>query len=71
MLFRDELQLGHGKASYFRDLELVLLGDASKDVRAKHPEHDLSVEQQVAGLIDLATDPNILGRFWIGWEPWM
>lgn len=26
---------------------------------------------QVDILIELATDPNILGRTWIGWQPWM
>ena len=28
----------------------------------------LSVNDQVGVLIDLATDPNILGRTWVGWE---
>lgn len=68
---RSELRLGHAKAPYLRDLEVVLMGEATRNARASCPEYQLSVEQQVACLIDLATDPNILGRFWIGWEPWM
>ena len=40
-------------------------------VRAHMPAHGLSVEQQVAALIDQAKDPNILGRTWAGWEPWV
>lgn len=31
----------------------------------------LSVEQQVACLLDQATDPNVLGRTWWGWKPWL
>ena len=34
-------------------------------------ERCTSVEEQVACLVDHATDPNILGRTWAGWEPWV
>jgi hypothetical protein len=30
-----------------------------------------SVAEQVAFLLEQATDPNILGRTWGGWEPWV
>ena len=30
-----------------------------------------NVEEQVDCLIDHATDPNILGRTYVGWEPWV
>lgn len=30
-----------------------------------------SVEEQVACLIDQATDENLLGRAWVGWEPFL
>ena len=30
-----------------------------------------SVEEQVACLIDQATDENLLGRAWVGWEPYL
>ena len=35
--------------------------------------HDpiLSVDQQIKCLIEIATDPNILGRTFKGWSPWM
>ena len=26
---------------------------------------------QVDCLVEQATDPNILGRTWIGWSPWL
>ena len=31
----------------------------------------LTVEQQVDLLVEQATDPNILGRTYIGWAPWL
>ena len=31
----------------------------------------LSVDEQVRCLLDQATDPNILGRSWQGWKPWL
>lgn len=68
--FRDELKLGHSRNPAFKSFEKVVLGDAD-NVRAKLPETSLTVEQQVSALIDQATDSNILGRVWIGWEPWM
>ena len=67
----DELQLGHGKRSHFRFYEKLLIGDRQDSIRATLPECGLTVDQQVTCLVDLATDPNILGRFWAGWEPWM
>ena len=68
--FRDELYLGHGKKDVFKSFEKVVLGHEDSK-RAMLPNTGLSVEQQVAALIDQATDPNILGRTWVGWEPWM
>lgn len=49
----------------------VARGQESHNIRARHKEKDLSVEEQVECLIDQATDPNILGRVWVGWEPWI
>lgn len=68
--FRDELKLGHGKKPAFKDFELVALG-MKDNVRAQLPPTGLTVEQQVSALIDQVTDPNILGRTWIGWEAWV
>jgi len=36
----------------------------------KHIKY-MSVEDQVDVLIELARDPNILGRTWIGWSPYI
>ncbi|ELT90265.1 hypothetical protein CAPTEDRAFT_124053, partial [Capitella teleta] len=49
----------------------VLMGDKQADIRARLPADGLSSEEQVAALLNLATDPNILGRTFAGWEPWV
>uniref|UniRef100_A0A8C5V850 DNA-dependent protein kinase catalytic subunit n=1 Tax=Microcebus murinus TaxID=30608 RepID=A0A8C5V850_MICMU len=67
----DELLLGHEKAPAFRDYTAVARGSKDHNIRAREPESGLSEETQVRCLIDQATDANILGRTWEGWEPWM
>ncbi|BFZ03143.1 hypothetical protein BsWGS_06182 [Bradybaena similaris] len=69
-IMKEELRLGHEKNQAFDSRVCVLVGDKNS-IRAKLPDKSLAVEQQVAALIDLATDPNILGRMWAGWEPWV
>ncbi|XP_078611933.1 DNA-dependent protein kinase catalytic subunit-like isoform X3 [Branchiostoma floridae x Branchiostoma japonicum] len=68
---KAELQLGHKSLPWFKSFCLVAAGDGGKDVRAQKPAEGLSVEDQVACLIDQATDPNILGRTWQGWQSFM
>lgn len=34
-------------------------------------ERFLEVEDQVDVLIEQASDPNLLGRMWIGWSPFI
>ncbi|XP_062935178.1 DNA-dependent protein kinase catalytic subunit [Cynocephalus volans] len=67
----DELLLGHEKSPAFGDYLAVARGNKDHNVRAQEPESGLSEETQAKCLIDQATDPNILGRTWEGWEPWM
>ncbi|KAF6100707.1 protein kinase, DNA-activated, catalytic subunit [Phyllostomus discolor] len=67
----EELLLGHEKAPAFDDFVAVARGSKDHNIRAQEPESGLSEEVQVKCLIDQATDPNILGRTWAGWEPWM
>lgn len=67
----DELLLGHEKVPAFDDYVAVARGNKDHNIRAQEPESGLSEEAQVKCLIDQATDPNILGRTWEGWEPWM
>ena len=42
-------------------------GAASVEVQP----HCLSAEEQAAILVDMARDPNLLGRAWVGWRPWL
>jgi len=70
-VMRDDLALGHKANSWYRQMEAVCLGDKDVNIRAREPESGLSVECQVACLMDHAMDPNIMGRTYAGWEPWM
>ncbi|XP_022110994.1 DNA-dependent protein kinase catalytic subunit-like [Acanthaster planci] len=66
-----ELALGHSRNPAFSAIKEVVKGDRSQNIRASSPKSGLSVETQVECLIDQATDPNILGRVYAGWEAWM
>lgn len=67
----DELRLGHEASPAFRSYIAVARGNKDYNIRAQEPESALSEETQVKCLVDQATDPNVLGRAWEGWEPWM
>ncbi|TSL34570.1 DNA-dependent protein kinase catalytic subunit [Bagarius yarrelli] len=67
----EELWLGFEKDSAFKGMQAVVRGTEEHNIRARLKEKELSVEEQVDCLIDQATDPNILGRTFAGWEPWM
>ncbi|XP_013928118.1 PREDICTED: DNA-dependent protein kinase catalytic subunit [Thamnophis sirtalis] len=67
----DELRLGHEKSEAFKEYMSVAQGSKQSNIRAREPQDGLAEEIQVKCLIDQATDPNILGRTWEGWEPWM
>lgn len=66
----EELKLGFEKDAAFPGMQAVALGSEEHNVRAKLPAEGLSVEKQVDCLLDQAMDPNVLGRVWVGWEPW-
>ncbi|XP_047423865.1 DNA-dependent protein kinase catalytic subunit isoform X2 [Mugil cephalus] len=67
----EELKLGFEKDFAFPGMQSVALGTEEHNVRAQLPAAGLSVEKQVDCLLDQAMDPNILGRVWAGWEPWI
>ncbi|XP_051784693.1 DNA-dependent protein kinase catalytic subunit [Erpetoichthys calabaricus] len=67
----DELKLGFEKNPAFQSILAVTQGAQEFNIRAREAAHGLSVETQVECLIDQATDPNLLGRVWQGWEPWV
>ena len=81
-----ELTAGHSRQPHWKALKAIVEGDPHRDERARvraaveqksgggRPGVSgtaLSVEQQVACLLDQATDPNILGRTWEGWKPFV
>ncbi|EDQ84433.1 uncharacterized protein MONBRDRAFT_30238 [Monosiga brevicollis MX1] len=59
-------------AAYRSKVQEVVWGSRrDQDLRATLPtEVALTVEQQVDALLDQATDPNLLGRSWVGWDPY-
>jgi DNA-dependent protein kinase catalytic subunit len=54
-----------------KSLQDIVLGDPKVNIRARVKERCSDVKQQVDCLVDQATDPNILGRSWFGWAPWI
>ena len=71
MYTRTDLKLGHERTPEYPALERILTGDKKHSKRAQVGKRCSSVEEQIACLIDHATDPNILGRTYVGWEPWV
>ncbi|KAI4886986.1 hypothetical protein NFI96_023481, partial [Prochilodus magdalenae] len=67
----EELRLGFEKSPAFKGMLTVARGSEEHNIRARLGEKDLSVEDQVDCLIDQATDANLLGKVWIGWDPWI
>ncbi|XP_037613149.1 DNA-dependent protein kinase catalytic subunit isoform X1 [Sebastes umbrosus] len=67
----EELKLGFEKDTAFAGMQAVALGTEEHNIRARLPAAGLSVEKQVDCLLDQAMDPNVLGRVWVGWEPWI
>jgi DNA-dependent protein kinase catalytic subunit len=56
---------------YFKSLEQIVAGDPKFNIRANVKEKCSSTKEQVDCLVDQATDPNILGRTYTGWAPWI
>ncbi|XP_062849596.1 DNA-dependent protein kinase catalytic subunit [Trichomycterus rosablanca] len=67
----EELQLGFEKDPTFKGMLDAARGSEEHNIRARLGEKDLRVEEQVDCLIDQATDANLLGKTWVGWEPWI
>lgn len=65
----EELKAGFKESKYLAKFLECVKGHNS--VRAQMSSYDLLPEEQVDSLLDQATDYNILGKTWEGWEPWM
>lgn len=62
----------HSSKPYLPDLEKIVRGNPEKNIRAGICRSVCeTVQEQVDCLIDQATDPNLLGRIWVGWQPWL
>ncbi|KAI8973303.1 hypothetical protein BDF20DRAFT_881619 [Mycotypha africana] len=62
-----ELQNGHADKPYCKDLTRLAKGIARVNLRADVGDVCDSVNEQVKCLIDLATDPAVLGVAYLGW----
>ncbi|KAI8098597.1 uncharacterized protein BX664DRAFT_288171 [Halteromyces radiatus] len=69
VIVSEELERGHRGKSYLQGLQQVVKGVPGIDIRADVGEQCQDTLEQVQCLINLATDPNILGRTWVGWQP--
>ena len=67
----QELTAKHAKSAHWQALQAIVKGDKAHNFRSTVSGKMLSVEEQVRCLLDQATDPNILGRSWQGWKPWL
>ena len=67
----QELTAKHGSTPHWQALQTIVKGDANHNFRTTVSGKDMSVDDQVRCLLDQATDPNILGRSWQGWRPWL
>lgn len=66
-----ELTAKHTNGAHWKALQAIVKGDDSHNIRTKAAGDNLTVEDQVRCLLDQATDPNILGRTWQGWKPYL
>lgn len=61
----------HGnKEKLISNVSKILLGPKDS-FRSNQPKVCKSISDQVECLIEQATDPNILGRTWTGWAPYV
>jgi len=74
ILYRELKDSTHDKKDYIGTLEKAIQGP-DDGLRYYHLSQGnkkfMEVEDQVDILIELARDPNILGRTWIGWSPYV
>ncbi|KNC55970.1 DNA-dependent protein kinase catalytic subunit [Thecamonas trahens ATCC 50062] len=73
MVFELDASLHHGKAHYGALVDVVRANCEKQYVRKRTgmTGNCADVAEQVTMLIDHATDENVLGRVWKGWEPFL
>lgn len=60
----------HQNENYFENVKKVVKGHLSRK-RSQMGMGHLSLCDQTDALIDMATDPDVLGRAWTGWSPYV
>ena len=74
LIMVDELEESkHGKAEYFKVLRNVLV-NTTEDIAQALNDGVLMLNEPseiVQCLVAMATNPNVLGRCWIGWAPYL
>ena len=81
VIMNSDLTMGHkDKPHVLKNLYSVSLGidpstkfvsQRAKLYKEKGKMYRLTVEEQVACIIEQSTDLNILGRTWCGWQPFI
>lgn len=69
-LIDEELGMSRIDPAFIEGYRNVLQGD-EECIRNQLPHVNLTVDQQVSCLIDIATDPAILGVCYDGFIPWI
>lgn len=71
LTFEMDLKAGHSQSKYLKNYLQVLKGVTNENIRATLKKTELSEEEQVDCLIDLATDPHVLAKTYVGWSSWL
>lgn len=67
-MLREFTDSKHIEKKYFAKIKEIVIG-SKNSLRYSIKGKTLNVTDQIDSLIDLARDPLILGRTWIGWSP--
>ena len=71
-IMNEELRTSiHHDKRWLSSLQKIVSGVPEENIRASVGVKCSSVAEQVACLVDLASDPNVLGRTYHGWAPWV
>ena len=71
-IFRDEMEQSEKIFKNSKELIGNIINGGLSSMRYKYKEQqNVEVDIQVDLLNEQATDPNLLGRMWIGWSPFI